>query len=260
MTPLAAALPINELFRNHPGAEQTLEQALGIIRPDFHMGWDLFLALFPLVLALFLFQEVRKIQAWIWWPLWACFVAFLPNAPYVLTDVIHFVEKIRVTPPLPLWATSLLLLEFLLYFSIGLQSFTFSLMLWGSFLKRNGASWLIVPLELLMLVLSAFGMYLGRIDRLNSWNLLTRPGEVMDRAVLDLYGQRPEELTLIFLAALFLLYYAAKGMNLLVLWLLGPLHPPRAVKPGEPEKFDLRPLQPERHPSAAGSQSDGAAA
>ena len=82
--------------------EQTIEQAISVIRPEFHMGLDISLALIPFLLALLLFR-FAKLPGLLWWPFFAVFVLFLPNAPYVLTDVIHFVAKVRVTPPLPIW-------------------------------------------------------------------------------------------------------------------------------------------------------------
>lgn len=261
MVPPFATVPPAALVRNHPGLEQPLEQAVALVRPDFHMGWDLFLALLPLALAVILFSRAHLRTAWLWWLLWGCFTAFLPNAPYVLTDVIHFVEKIRVTPPLPLWAMSLLLLEFFLYFSVGLQSFTLSLMLWGGLLKRRGFAWLVLPVELLMITLSAFGMYLGRVDRLNSWNLLTRPGQVVDTALLDLHRQRSEEITLLFLGALLLLYYVMKGLNTFVLRLFSQsVSPHQAAHRGnEFATFDLKPLTPGvTHPPPGSPHGNGA--
>ena len=204
-----------------PHLEQTFQQALKIIQPNFHMGWDLFLALIPLVLAIVLFQPNPRKSGWLHWPLFGLFILFLPNASYVLTDVIHFADKIRVTPPLPLWAVSLLLIEFILYFFIGLQSFTLSLMLWGRRLKQQHRGWLILPLEILVLSLSAFGMYLGRFDRFNSWDLVTDPEALMDHALAEIVHQRPQMITVIFFGVTTMLFYLIKFGNLMVCDLLG---------------------------------------
>src|SRR5688500_10718967 len=58
------------------------------------MGWNLLLALVPLALALVLFRGHRDRTA-SWWLAAAAFVAFLPNAPYVMTDVIHLYSDVR---------------------------------------------------------------------------------------------------------------------------------------------------------------------
>jgi uncharacterized membrane protein len=208
-----------------PLLEQTMEQAIGIIRPNFHLGWDLFLALIPLGLSLLIFRHNNRIHPLLWWLLLGVMVLFLPNAPYVLTDVIHFVSKVRVTPPLPIWAMSLLLLEFFFYFLIGMQSFTLSLMLWGRKLKRHRAGWLILPIELIILGLSAFAMYLGRFDRLNSWNILSAPEKLLDQSLKEAVTLESEEITLIFFVVITFVFYALKLGNHLIAKLLQHHHP-----------------------------------
>jgi len=209
-----------------PLLEQTMEQAIGIIRPNFHLGWDFFLALIPLGISLLLFHRHHSIHPLLWWPLLGAMVLFLPNAPYVLTDVIHFVSKIRVNSPLPIWAVSLLLLEFFFYFMIGMQSFTLSLMLWGRSLKRRHAEWLILPIELIILGISAFAMYLGRFDRLKSWDILSAPKKLLDQSLKEAMTRGSEEMTLIFFASITLVFYALKLGNRFIGKLLQhhPLH------------------------------------
>jgi uncharacterized membrane protein len=199
--------------------EQTFEQAMAVIRPNFHMGLDLVLAIIPFLLALLLFRS-NKLPFLIWWLLMAVFILLLPNAPYVLTDVIHFVAKIRVTPPLPIWAMSMLLLEYILYFLIGMQCFTVSIMLWDSFLSRRGLSWLILPADFLIIAASSFAIYLGRIDRLNSWDVVTDPHALLDQALRDATMSKSLELTVIFFITVTLIHYLLKRMNTLVIDLL----------------------------------------
>ena len=96
---------------------------------------------------------------------------FLPNAPYVLTDLIH----LRSLPPVPLWYDAMM---------FGACAWTGLALGMGSLLlvhrvARNAIgdalSWaLLVP----VLSLVSFGIYLGRFVRLNSWDAITRPGRV----------------------------------------------------------------------------------
>jgi uncharacterized membrane protein len=204
----------------HPAIEQTLEQAVAIIRPGFHMGIDSALALFPFLLALVLFRSSPRLPGPVWWPLLGVFILFLPNAPYILTDVIHFVAKVRVTPPLPIWAMSLLLLEYFFYFLFGMQCFTLSMMLWGKYLKGRRPGWMVFPLEIVIIALSSFAIYLGRIDRLNSWNLVTDPGALMSDTLRDAMAPKPEQLTAIFFASVTVIHYLLKGANHAVALLL----------------------------------------
>ena len=206
---------------SHALVEQTIDQAIALIQPNFHMGLDVSLALIPFLLALLLFRSI-KLPSLLWWPLFAVFVLFLPNAPYVLTDVIHFVSKVRVTPPLPIWAMSILLFEYIVYFLFGMQCFTLSIMLWNSLLRRRGFGWLNLPLELLLIAASSFAIYLGRIDRLNSWDVVTDPRGLLDHALRDATMPKPLELTVIFFIAVLVIHYLLKGMNSFARFLLSP--------------------------------------
>lgn len=206
---------------SHALVEQTIDQAIALIQPNFHMGLDVSLALIPFLLALLLFRSI-KLPSLLWWPLFAVFVLFLPNAPYVLTDVIHFVSKVRVTPPLPIWAMSILLFEYIVYFLFGMQCFTLSIMLWNSLLRRHGFGWLTLPLELLLIAASSFAIYLGRIDRLNSWDVVTDPRGLLDHALCDAIMPKPLELTVIFFVVVLVIHYLLKGMNSFARFLLSP--------------------------------------
>ena len=215
-----------------PRLEQTFQQALEIIRPNFHMGWNLFLALLPLLLAVVIFRTNSRETGWLCWPLFGVFILFLPNAPYVLTDVIHFAAKIRVSPPLPLWAISLLLIEFVIYFLIGMQSFTLSLLLLGRRMKQQGQGWLILPLEILILSVSAFGMYIGRFDRFNSWNVVTDPEKLMNHTLNEIALQRPQAIIAVFFGAISVLFYLLKWGNLMANALVND--PLKSTTPREP--------------------------
>jgi uncharacterized membrane protein len=204
---------ITSAVGTHPVIEQTLDQAVTIITPDFHIGTDLALAILPLLIALIIFRRSIRIPSLLWWPLLGVFVLFLPNAPYVLTDVIHFVEKVRVTPPLPIWAMSLLLLEYFVYFLFGMQCFTVSVMILGRFMKRHHCGWLVFPMEVTIIALSSFSMYMGRIDRLNSWNIVTDPQGLMHHAARDASSAKTMELTVFFFCAVTILFYFLKGWN-----------------------------------------------
>src|SRR4051812_8337461 len=68
----------------------------------FFYLWNLFLAIIPLVISKFIWRRKKidliTIVALLGWLL------FLPNAPYLITDIIHFYEK----PPVPTWFDLLL--------------------------------------------------------------------------------------------------------------------------------------------------------
>lgn len=168
----------------------------------FFLAWNLFLAAIPFVAAL-LFERVKGLVtsavALVVWLL------FLPNAPYIVTDFIH----LRPRPPVPLWFDVLLLLS---------AAGTGLLLGYGSVMivqrvieRRRGAvtGWLIAAVAL---ILSAFGMYLGRFVRFNSWEVVTDPvplfADIANRLMNPMAHPRTFAVTALYGVAL-LLGYAA---------------------------------------------------
>jgi uncharacterized membrane protein len=155
-----------------------LHQALSVASAHGDwMAWNLLLAVMPVVLAAALFRS-RARRTSLWWAGVVVFVAFLPNAPYVLTDVVHLLDDIRGT------SSDLVLLGihlplYLTFFAIGFGSYVVALELARRFAHGElpGLRWPAV--ELTLHVLCAAGIYLGRVVRLNSWEILTRPRAVV---------------------------------------------------------------------------------
>jgi uncharacterized membrane protein len=141
------------------------------------MAWNLVLAVVPLGLAAALFRRgVRRSPAW--WVGVALFVVFLPNAPYVLTDVIHLFDDIRATHS-DLVLLGLHVPLYLTFFGVGFASYVAALELPRRYVKAEVPGWRWAPIELGLHGLCAAGMYLGRVLRLNSWEILTRPRSVV---------------------------------------------------------------------------------
>jgi uncharacterized membrane protein len=149
------------------------------------MLWNLFLAAVPAVLALVLFPRAsfrgsagRGVAWWLGLIVW---VLFLPNAPYLLTDVVHMVHDIKGAPS-DAWAY-LVIVTYGALFAFGLVSYALSLQLFRRFLHRTVRARLVAPAILLEHALCVLAMYLGRFIRLNSWDVLVAPGAVA-RSVL----------------------------------------------------------------------------
>lgn len=159
------------------------------LKPGFSMGWDAILMFVPVILACWLFWPQRPRHIF-WWPVLVLFVLFLPNAPYVYTDILHLVFKIRKEPHLPVWAVALLVLpQYLLYIFLGLQSYTISLMLLDNYVKRHWDRGVRRAVEFALHFLCAIGVYLGRALRLNSWDALRDPARVLE-ATVDAFDSR----------------------------------------------------------------------
>jgi uncharacterized membrane protein len=145
------------------------------------MLWNLVLAGIPLALAIPLFTPGRRVTP-LWWAGLAAFVAFLPNAPYVLTDVIHFTADVRSTPS-DLVVTFGLIPQYGLFFLAGFACYAISLLRLERWLRARAVPMpRIVALEAALHALCTVGIFLGRVFRFNSWDLVTRPAAVVDVA------------------------------------------------------------------------------
>jgi len=131
--------------------------------------WNLVLAWIPVVCALGLEWRRRRDRfgaASI--ALLLCWLLFLPNAPYLVTDFVH------VDLDSPAWLLTLEVAAVLSGAVAGVLGGLLSVLLVQRTLERLGhaTAWLLVAVAL---ALASFGMYLGRVVRLNSWDVLTHP-------------------------------------------------------------------------------------
>ena len=168
----------------------------------FFLVWNLFLAMIPFVAAL-LFESAKS-----WLAQATTFVVwllFLPNAPYIVTDFIH----LRARPPVPLWFDVLLLLSAA---GTGLLLGYCSMMIVQRVIERRygpRTGWLAASVAMM---LSAFGIYLGRFVRFNSWDVVTDPAplfaDVAHRLMNPMQHPKTFAVTALYGVAL-LLGYAA---------------------------------------------------
>ena len=147
--------------------------------PAEWMVWNLLLAAVPALLAVPLFAPARRPSGW-WWVLLAVFVAFLPNAPYVLTDVIHFADEVRASES-DIQVAFVLIPKYLVLFVGGLSCYAFALGRLERWLRAQGWSLpRVLGVDVTIHALCAVGVFLGRVFRFNSWDLVARPGEVAE--------------------------------------------------------------------------------
>jgi uncharacterized membrane protein len=141
------------------------------------MGWNLLLAAIPLLLAWVLFRPAPRRGA-LWWPGVVVFVAFLPNAAYVLTDAVHLAQDFqRVQRPSILVGAIIPL--YCAYFLAGLACYSIALTRLRRYLIAAGQTRMALAAEVALHLLVAVGIFLGRVDRLNSWDILARPTGVI---------------------------------------------------------------------------------
>jgi len=169
------------------------------------LGWNLFLAWLPVFFILCLRASEKRGDHWLLrLLLFGGWMAFLPNSPYILTDLFHLRAKLE-----PLWLNWLILL-----------SFGWTGLLLGLWSLRQARGWVhakfganaarfFVPL---MIVACAYGVYLGRFERWNSWDLLTDPLGIAGDMLASLGSPRAIGMTVLF--SLFLAF---------AWWSFGPL-------------------------------------
>lgn len=130
--------------------------------------WNLLLALIPIV-----FSTLAWVVSRSRWKLFALlfllpWLLFFPNAPYILTDLLHLKSRVAM----PLWYDMVMLLSFGLN---GLFLGYISLIMVESVLERLFNRAFAVTGSLVFTFAAAYGIYLGRYHRMNSWDVWTDP-------------------------------------------------------------------------------------
>lgn len=128
--------------------------------------WNLFLAWMPYLIAIFL--EKMPTKKFLAIPALLTWLVFFPNAPYLVTDLLH----VHYRPGVPLWYDMMMLFSFAW---TGLLLGFLSLMEVQQFLEKRMDKKVVSVLVWMAILLCAFGIYLGRYQRWNSWDLLLNP-------------------------------------------------------------------------------------
>jgi uncharacterized membrane protein len=144
------------------------------------MVWNLYLAAIPAVVALALFRRPNRLGA-AWFMGFGVWLLFLPNAPYVLTDVVHLHEDLQRSRSSS--HTYAVLATYAAFFATGLVSYVLSLQLFRRFLHGAIPRNLVLPALLLVHGLSVVAVYIGRFMRVNSWDVVFAPRAVLDSLV-----------------------------------------------------------------------------
>lgn len=144
--------------------------------------WNTFLAVLPLLFSRSLIRQNRfNIRAIL---LLTCWLAFFPNAPYIITDLFHYSEK----PPVPKWFDLLLVTSAAWN---GLLLGIVSLMQIEQFLSGYlRQRWVKISL-ISSFLLCGYGVYIGRYLRFNSWDAVTAPQKLLYTFSLHVF--RPQE-------------------------------------------------------------------
>lgn len=134
--------------------------------------WNLFLACIPYAITIVLgYSKVHK-NNFLFWSGFVIWLVFLPNSPYILTDLQH----IRLSTLAPIWFDVLLILSFAVN---GLIIGFASLRNIQHILKTRFSATTTSIITYIILLLCGFGIYLGRVLRWNSWDVINNPSAIL---------------------------------------------------------------------------------
>jgi uncharacterized membrane protein len=161
------------------------------------LAWNLLLAWVPLGLALLAYD--RRNGRFALLAVLALWLAFLPNAPYLVTDFVH----LRDATTMPVWFDVALLTSFAW---TGLLLGFVSVYLVQAVVRHRAG-----PVAGWASVLVAFGacgvgIYVGRYLRLNTWDLLVRPTGVLGDVAGRIDSPRLVGMSLVMTAFLTIAY------------------------------------------------------
>jgi uncharacterized membrane protein len=178
------------------------------------MLWNAWLATIPLLLAARLFRHPapERVGRPGWWLGVAAFISVLPNAPYVLTDLLHLFD--RHATGASHWQLTFTFVPMLVALcAAGWGSYVVSLLWLTRFARRRGWSGgRVAALELSAHAACAAGVYLGRFQRFNSWELVTNPAGLARDTAYTFTQSFPLFATLVFFLATCMLYWPSRHM------------------------------------------------
>ena len=170
-------------------------------------GWNTFLAAIPYAVSTQLVKMkkinlIAVILLFVW-------LAFFPNAPYMITDLLHYEERL----PVPFWFDILLVISAAWNgLILGLISLMNVEIFLSQFLKPV---WIKLSV-FASLLLCGYGVFIGRFLRFNSWDILTDPRIlVYSSAHHVLLPQRYPKLwvfTILFAVLLTVIYFTLKKL------------------------------------------------
>lgn len=144
--------------------------------------WNLFLAIIPYLISSSIyhnfFDKSKRIQNYIYGLTW---LLFIPNTFYILTDFTHLHFKNSLQ-----FGLDMLIISSFSFvgFYVGLLSLHHMHQLT---IAKYGAK--MGNLFILgMSFLSAFGIYLGRVLRFNSWDIISKPRELVYTSISSLFN------------------------------------------------------------------------
>jgi uncharacterized membrane protein len=176
---------------------------------EYHfLLWNIFLAWIPFVVSN-LFNKMTNASKWKQALVFCCWLAFFPNALYIVTDLVHLGRESSV----PKWFDAVLLFSCSV---VGLMMAFISLYRVEKYLYKTVHKNVHSLVVICILFLGSFGVYLGRFLRWNSWDIVNDPFQLIlsiyHRVIFPFDHGRTWSVTLIFTILFYLLYISLKKL------------------------------------------------
>jgi uncharacterized membrane protein len=172
----------------------------------FFLVWNTFLGIIPLLISSYihftgeLLSKTKLVMLLLIW------LVFLPNSFYIITDVVH----------LPKSSKHLFWLDATIILSCAITGF------YAGFISINQISQVVqlkyaIKIQqwhlLLIAILSGFGIYIGRILRFNSWDIILQPSYFIKTLFQQIIDLKPVLFSIHFGLFIYLTLYCFKKIT-----------------------------------------------
>ncbi|PQP85001.1 DUF1361 domain-containing protein [Paenibacillus sp. PCH8] len=154
--------------------------------------WDMFLAWVPFILSsliLYVFSRTKTKTGFIAIGLMcAGWLFFLPNSAYLFTEILHSFRYFDAQAGGKFWVNIDFWYNLTLTFAIavlGLLLSTCSITQIHRMINRFLHRWIGMLVVGTILILTSLGVYIGRFNRWNSWDIISRPEQIVMDMVND---------------------------------------------------------------------------
>jgi uncharacterized membrane protein len=152
-----------------------------------------------------LFLKTNKVLQKKYFIIFMCFMwlLFLPNSFYIVTDFVHLHSGRK----------SLFWFDMILLSSFTILGFVFGIISLSDFEKivsqKKYAKTILIPL---ICFLCGFGIYLGRIERYNSWNIVNDPLKLITDLLILCSSYNAILFSLLFGSFIYIIFLAKKHL------------------------------------------------
>lgn len=172
----------------------------------FFLVWNTFLGIIPLLISSYIHftgELLSKTKLIILLLIW---LVFLPNSFYIITDVVH----------LPKSSKHLFWLDATIILSCAITGFYAGLISINQISQVVQLKYAIKIQQwhlVLLAILSGFGIYIGRILRFNSWDIILQPTYFIETLFQQIIDLKPVLFSIHFGLFIYLTLYCFKKIN-----------------------------------------------